>query len=160
MNNLILEFLGISETPIPCEKSVVESAFWKLIDLNQGSIINDLDYDSSPTNTYVSARDRAFDKLLMSFILKNTSFLFDYDLNEILDTNLMQNLPYPYNALSILKLNKKDTWNLMKSKSKPFVICDVCKTEVNWEFDENMSYDLKQRKCTNTISDNWYILNF
>lgn len=127
--------------------------------MNQDSVFNDFTRDISPTDTYVHARDRAFNKLLMDFIVKNSSFLFEYNLNEILDTNVMRNLQYPYNVLSILKLNKEDSWNLMKSKIKPFVLCDVCNTEVNWEHNENVTDSFEQKKCSNAISDNWYTLN-
>lgn len=147
--------MGINKTTTPYEKPI-ESVNWKNINLNQDSVFNDFIQDISPTDTYIHARDRSFNKLLMDFILKNSSFLFEYDLNEVFDTNVMQNLQYPYNVLSILKLNKEDSWNLMKSKAKPFVICDVCKTEVNWEYDENM---IEQKKCGNVVSDNWYTLN-
>lgn len=151
--------MGISKTHSPCEKPV-EPAYWKYLNLNLDPVVRDFIRDSSPTDTYAHARDSAFNKLLMDFILKNSSFLFEYNSNEVFETNSMRNLQYPYNVLSILKLNKEDSWNLIKSKSKPFVICDVCKTEVKWEYDENnMNGSFERKKCTNTISDDWYTLS-
>lgn len=83
-------------------------------------------YTNSTSNSYEHVRDKALNKLLLDFIVTNSSFVIDNDLKEILDTNPMQNVPYIYNALSTLKLNKKEIIDLIKLKFKPFVMCIVC----------------------------------
>ncbi|XP_025197059.1 dynein regulatory complex protein 1-like [Melanaphis sacchari] len=63
----------------------------------------------------------------------NSSFVFEHNLNGIFDSNPMRNLSYAYNALSELKLNKEESWHLIKSKFKPFVTCITCNSQINWE---------------------------
>jgi len=83
--------------------------------------------------------------------------VFDHNLNGILDANSMQNLSYAYNAFSDLKLNKEESWNLIKSKFKPFVTCIVCNSQINWESGEIIeTSDSEQKICNNIISeDDW-----
>lgn len=108
-------------------------------------------YTNSTSNSYEHVRDRALNKLLLDFIVTNSSFVIDNDLKEILDTNPMQNVPYIYNALSTLKLNKKEIMDLIKLKFKPFVMCIVCNSNINWKLET----DLKQENCLNELSDAW-----
>ena len=84
--------------------------------------------------------------------------MFDHNFNGILNTNSMRNLSYAYNALSCLKLNKKESWDLIKSKFKPFVNCIVCNSQINWESGEIIGTSSSEQKIcnNNTISaDNW-----
>lgn len=111
---------------------------------------------NSTSNSYEHVRNKALNQLLLDFIVKNSNFLFDNDLKEILDTNLMQNLPYVYNALNSLKLNTKETMDLIKLKLKQFVMCSVCNSRVNW----NLNADLEQKNCLNKSADNWYMIIF
>lgn len=109
---------------------------------------------NSKSSLYERIRDTALNKLLLDFIVKNSSFVCDYNLNEVLDMDLMQHLPYyAYNVIGTLQLNKEESWNLMKSKFKKFVMCDVCNTQVNWESDEIIE-NPNSDQCTNIKSDN------
>jgi len=115
-------------------------------------------HNSLNTNHYEHIRDKALNNLLLDFIVRNSSFVFDHNLNGILNTNSMRNLSYAYNALSGLKLNKKESWDLIKSKFKPFVNCIVCNSQINWESGEIIGTSSSEQKIcnNNTISaDNW-----
>lgn len=110
--------------------------------------------ENSARTTYEIARDEALDYLLLDFVVKNSSFVAG--LNDIYDTNPIQDLAYIYNVLSTFELNTYDTWDLMKSKFKPFVVCAVCKYQVKWTVDEKDEYaqQINMFEPTNVISDN------
>lgn len=115
--------------------------------------------NSKLNDIYYEHRDKALNNLLLDFIVKNSSFVFDHNLNRIIGSNSMQNLAYAYNALSDLKLNKEESWNLVKSKFKPYVSCSVCNSKINWESGKIIGkLDSEQNICSNLISDNWYLL--
>ncbi|XP_029346886.1 uncharacterized protein LOC100572937 isoform X3 [Acyrthosiphon pisum] len=113
-------------------------------------------HNSLSTNYYKYIRDKALNNLLLDFIVRNSSFVFDHNSNGILNTNSMRNLSYAYNAFSNLKLNKEESWDLIKSKFKPFVNCIVCNSQINWESGEIIGTSgSEQKTCNNyTISDN------
>lgn len=117
------------------------------------SVPNTLNENLEP-NDYKFNRDKALNKLLLNFFVKNSSFVVDN--NEIGITNSIQNLSYAYNALNRLKLNDEKTWNLLKFKFKPLVKCIVCNSQINWddEIIRNSNSFLKQNNCKN-ISENW-----
>lgn len=110
------------------------------------------------TNYYEHIRDKALNNLLLDFIVRNSSFVFDHNLNGILESNSMRNLSYAYNAFSDLKLNKEESWDLIKSKFKPYVTCIVCNSQINWESGEIVGpSESEQKMCRNIISENWYL---
>lgn len=145
--------MGISRKPVLCEIPTQTT-------INTSPLLNHINnlviqlqqtlHTNSTSNSYEHVRDRALNKLLLEFIVTNSSFVIDNDLKEILDTNPMQNVPYIYNALSMLKLNKKEIMDLIKLKFKPFVMCIVCNSNINWKLET----DLKQENCLNGLSDN------
>lgn len=103
-------------------------------------------------NSYECSRDEALNKLLFDYIVKNSSIVFDYNLNRIIETevNSMQNLPYTF---SMLNINDIESWNIMKSKFKPYVMCIICNSSVKWELDTNEeNLDNVLEHCT--ISNN------
>lgn len=146
--------MGISREPLLCEKPTQTT-------INTSPLLNHINnlviqlqqtlYTNSTSNTYEHVRDRTLNKLLLDFIVTNSSFVIDNDLKEILDTNPMQNVPYIYNALSTLELNKKEIMDLIKLKFKPFVMCIVCNSNINWKLET----DPKQENCLNGLSDVW-----
>jgi len=110
---------------------------------------------SLSTNYYEHIRDKALDNLLDNFIVKNSSFVFEHNLNGILGSNSMRDLLF---ALSGLKLNKEESWNLIKTKFKPFVMCVVCNSQINWKTDEIIeTLDSERKLCKQIITDNWYL---
>lgn len=125
--------------------------------INNSIISNELPEsheNNSISNSYERIRDKALNKLLFDFIVKNSSFVFDHNLNEVLDMDLMQNLPYyAYNAFGALQLNKEESWNLIKFKFKQLVMCNICNSQVNWESDE-IPEDPNIDHCSNITSDN------
>jgi len=130
---MIHEFLGVSRTPSPWETPVVECATSNL------KQFDDLMFRDPPTkdyisNSYESTRDKILNQLLLDFMEKNSNFMFDDDLSKMFEeADFMQKSSYAYGALTALKLNDKNSWDLIKSKFKPFVKCAVCKTKVNWK---------------------------
>lgn len=148
--------MNISGERLLCEKPtqlVVDTL--PFLDFIDNQLVFQLPTNST-SNSYEHVRNKALNKLLLDFIIKNSNFLFDNDLIEILDTNPMQNLPYVYNALISLKLNTKETMDLIKLKLKKFVMCSVCNSHVNW----NLNSDLEQKNCLNKSADNWYMIIF
>lgn len=150
------EFLNICGEQFLCEKPnqpIIDTMpFLDFID-------NQLEFQlptNSTLNSYELIRDKAFNKLLLGFIVKNSNFVFDNDLNEILDKNPMQNLPYVYNALNALKLNRKETIDLIKFRLKQFVVCTVCNSQINW----NLNADLEQENCLDGSTNSWYKTSF
>lgn len=107
-------------------------------------------------DSYKCIRDKALNKLLLDFCVKNSSFVCDSNLNEACDTNSIQNLSYAYNALNALRLNEEKTWNDIRFKFKPFVKCVVCNSQVSWDHEiiSNSNGDPEQENCTN-MSDSW-----
>lgn len=119
-------------------------------------ILYDHTHDSLDTNYYKHIRDRALNNLLLDFIVKNSSFVFEHNLYGILGSNSMRNLSYAYNALSELKLNKEESWQLIKSKFKPFVTCIICNSQINWESGKIIGTSDNERKiCKNITTDDW-----
>lgn len=115
-------------------------------------------HNSSDSNYYEHIRDKALNNLLLDFIVKNSSFIFDHNLHGILGTNSIRNSSYAYNALSELKLSK-EFWQLMKSKFKPYITCIVCNSQINWESGKIIEESNSEQKILkNIISDNWYLL--
>lgn len=146
--------MGISKKSLLCEKPTQTTINTSALMNHINNLVTQLQqtlYTNSTSNSYEHVRDRALNKLLLDFIVTNSSFVIDNDLKEILDTNPMQNVPYIYNALSTLKLNKKEVMDLIKLKFKPFVMCIVCNSNINWKLET----DLKQENCLNGLSDAW-----
>lgn len=111
----------------------------------------------NPTwNNYQIARDEALDRVLLDFIVKNSSFLVDDNLNEVFDTNPTHDLSYIYNVLRTFSLNTRDTWDLTKSKFKPLVVCATCKYQIKWKMDESLKVEPPGEffEQTKFISDN------
>lgn len=128
---MIHEFLGVSRKLSSWEKSIAD---YTMLDIKQ---IDSLVFCDPPTEnlnlkSYKCARDKALNQLLLDFIEKNSSFMFDGDSSKIDVADSMQKSLYAYGALAALKLNDENSWDLIKSKFKPFVMCTVCKTKVNW----------------------------
>lgn len=100
--------------------------------------INGYKYSGSPgktetiTDPYAQDRDRALNRLMLDSVIRNSNFVSEFDLNDVLDHRAYRNLAYANNALRLLELCDEVTWNLMKSKIKPFVICAVCNCGVDW----------------------------
>lgn len=146
--------MGINKKSLLCEKPIQTTINTSPLMNHINNLVTQLQqtlYTNSTSNSYEHVRDRALNKLLLDFIVTNSSFVIDNDLKEILDTNPMQNVPYIYNALSTLKLNKKEIMDLIKLKFKPFVMCIVCNSNINWKLET----DLKQENCLNELSDAW-----
>lgn len=124
-------------------------------------MIDDLAHCKRPSvnsawNHYQIARNEALDHMLLEFIVKNSSFVVDYNLNEVFDTNPIHDLSFVYNTLSMFALNTCETWDLMKSKFKPFVVCAICQCQIKWTMDENVEVELQGSflKQSKFISDN------
>lgn len=148
----INEYFGINRTELPCEQIIIsplQKHINNLVHYNPPSEISEI-------NSYKYIRDKALNKLLLDFWVKNLSFFMVNESNEISVKNSIQNIKYAYNILYELKLNEKITWNLMKFKFKPIVKCVVCNSQVNWDHEiiKNTNSHLKQENKQN-MTDNW-----
>ncbi|XP_060867230.1 dynein regulatory complex protein 1-like [Metopolophium dirhodum] len=157
-DNFIREYFSFSGQTNFCDKLTIDDddTIVPLLKHINNLILYEPVYNSLNTNYYEHIRDKALNNLLLDFIVRNSSFVFDHNLNGILDTNSMQNLSYAYNAFSDLKLNKEESWDLIKSKFKPFVNCIDCNSQINWESGEIIGTSGSEQKIcnNNTISDN------
>ncbi|CAI6354811.1 unnamed protein product [Macrosiphum euphorbiae] len=93
----------------------------------------------------------------MGPLLKHINNLILYEpVHNSLNTNYYEHIrDKALNNLG-LKLNKKGSWDLIKSKFKPFVNCIVCNSQINWESGEIIGTSSSEQKIcnNNTISDN------
>jgi hypothetical protein len=161
IDDFIHEFLNIKKVPDLREGPAIDELknFSSQIKNNNNPMIYNPTKDSI-SNSYNRLRDNALDQLILDYILKNSSVLVDYNLNDIIDTRFTQTFPYAYNTLSALKLNI-EKWNLLKSKCKPFVTCVVCNTRVTWEIyetSENSNEVFEENSCNDIISNTEWLL--
>ncbi|KAE9523356.1 hypothetical protein AGLY_016304 [Aphis glycines] len=152
----IREYLSLKTKTHFCEKPTLNGndTIVPLLKHINNLILYEHTHDSLDTNYYKHIRDRALNNLLLDFIVKNSSFVFEHNLYGILGSNSMRNLSYAYNALSELKLNKEESWQLIKSKFKPYVTCTICNSQINWESGKIIGTSDSERKiCKNTTTD-------
>jgi len=102
--------------------------------------------NSENSQPYERARDRALDRLLLDFVGRNSSFVFDGDSHGTFDAADPTRRPScAYGTLAALKLDDQHSWDRIKSELRPFVTCAVCRTEVNWVSDAPDDADLNAR---------------
>ncbi|XP_050424909.1 dynein regulatory complex protein 1 [Adelges cooleyi] len=88
------------------------------------------------TGPYGRRRERALLKLILEMTLKNCTFLLDDQLMEIIDSSTEKTLSLLYNIMAVCGLNNMYAWNLMISRVKSSVICEVCRGPVAWCLEE------------------------
>lgn len=137
--------MDINKVPIAYKNSIQPTInTLSLFNHIQNVVLQNIPSDPA-TNSYECIRDEALSKLLLDFIVRNSNFILDNELNEILDTNSMQNLLHICNALSSLNLNGENTVHFIKSRFKPFVMCKTCNSQIKWK----LNADLEQKNKTN-----------
>lgn len=146
----IHEYIGIDRAQLPCEKLTVP--FLPLQKHMDKLVLDKPSVKMLESNSYQCARDKALNKLLLDFCVKNSSFVWDSNLNKSCATSSIENLSYAYNALNALRLNEEKTWNDIRLKFKPFVKCAVCNSQVNWDRDivGNSNGETEHETCTNS----------
>lgn len=148
IDDYVHSYLDVERTHFSKTSNISALPFMKIIieQIFDESLHENLTLNSYGRNiSYSSIRNKALNDLIFDLIIKSTSIEFDYNLNRMYETkvNSMQNFPYAFGTLNLYDIK---SWNIMKSKFKPYVMCKICNSLVNWEFDENNT-NLEER-CT------------
>lgn len=88
--------------------------------------------EQNAVDSYSDTKERALLQLVFDSTVKNSRFILDSELIEIIKSHPKQNLTLLYNAMSAYGLNNIEAWKCLLSYIQSMANCAVCRGPVVW----------------------------
>ncbi|XP_060852929.1 dynein regulatory complex protein 1 isoform X2 [Rhopalosiphum padi] len=95
--------------------------------------------DKKSVDSYTETRERALLQLVFDMTIKNSSFILDSELIEIIKSHPKNNLILLYNAMAAYGLNNIDSWRCLLSYAQTMVTCAICCGPIVWHKTDNIN---------------------
>jgi len=95
--------------------------------------------DKKSVDSYTETRERALLQLVFDMTIKNSSFILDSELIEIIKSHPKNNLILLYNAMAAYGLNNIDSWRCLLSYAQTMVTCAICCGPIMWHKTDNIN---------------------
>ncbi|XP_026806274.1 dynein regulatory complex protein 1 [Rhopalosiphum maidis] len=96
--------------------------------------------DKKSVDSYTETRERALLQLVFDMTIKNSSFILDSELIEIIKSHPKNNLILLYNAMAAYGLNNIDSWRCLLSYAQTMVTCAICCGPIVWHKTDNINH--------------------
>jgi len=95
--------------------------------------------EKKTVDSYTETRERALLQLVFDMTMKNSSFILDNELIEIIKSHPKNNLILLYNAMAAYGLNNIDSWRCLLSYTQSMATCAICHGLVMWHKTDNIN---------------------
>ncbi|XP_025194962.1 dynein regulatory complex protein 1 [Melanaphis sacchari] len=116
--------------------------------------------DRRSVDSYTETRERALLQLVFDMTMRNSSFILDNELIEIIKSHPKKNLILLYNAMAAYGLNNIDSWRCLLLYTQSMATCAICRGPVIWHKTDsinqsaNTDSDWKKSDFKNKLIDN------